>query len=93
MAKDGCCCFVGASEAQVEYLPWGKHDWISRPGLTETKQLLVVRVHMPAGQAHQFHRHPTREEISASGAGSEETSGLSAVSSKPFAGSSGGTSL
>ena len=23
----------------------------------------MVRVHMPPGKAHQFHRHPTREEI------------------------------
>jgi len=48
---------------QVEELPWGPHDWLSRPGLTEADDLLMVRVHMPPGEAHKFHRHPEMEEI------------------------------
>ena len=55
--------FVTRDEVQVEELPWGPHAWLSRPGLTEAKQLLLVRVTMPPGQAHQFHRHPALEEI------------------------------
>jgi quercetin dioxygenase-like cupin family protein len=55
--------FVTAAEMQVEPSPWGPHDWLSRPGLTDAKELLLVRVNMPAGRAHQFHRHPTMEEI------------------------------
>ncbi|MEP7345146.1 MAG: cupin domain-containing protein, partial [Gemmatimonadaceae bacterium] len=39
------------------------HEWLSRPGLTNAEDLLLVRVAMPAGRAHQFHRHPAMEEI------------------------------
>ena len=55
--------FVTASEMQVEPSPWGPHEWLSRPGLTEADELLLVRVLMPPGKAHQFHRHPAMEEI------------------------------
>lgn len=55
--------FVTESEMQVEQLPWGPHDWLCRPGLTEAENLLLVRVHMPPGEAHKFHRHPEMEEI------------------------------
>ena len=48
---------------QVEPSPWGAHEWLSRPGLTDAEELLLVRVRMPAGTAHQFHRHPAMEEI------------------------------
>jgi quercetin dioxygenase-like cupin family protein len=55
--------FVTAAEMQVESAPWGPHEWLSRPGLTDAEELLLVRVRMPAGRAHQFHRHPAMEEI------------------------------
>lgn len=55
--------FVTSAEMQVETAPWGPHEWLSRPGLTAAEQLLLVRVRMPAGTAHQFHRHPAMEEI------------------------------
>jgi quercetin dioxygenase-like cupin family protein len=55
--------FVTAAEFQVEPSPWGPHEWLCRPGLTEADGLLLVRVRMPAGRAHQFHRHPAMEEI------------------------------
>lgn len=55
--------FVTESEMQVEVFPWGPHDWLCRPGLTDAQELLLVRVHIPPGQAHQFHRHPEMEEI------------------------------
>tara|TARA_B100000029_G_C17521230_1_gene939968 strand:+ start:509 stop:916 length:408 start_codon:yes stop_codon:yes gene_type:complete len=55
--------FVTAGEAEVEVLPWGPHEWLSRPGLTHAQQLLLVRVRMPPGQAHRFHKHPEMEEI------------------------------
>jgi quercetin dioxygenase-like cupin family protein len=55
--------FVTETEMQVETLPWGQHDWLCRPGLTDARELLLVRVHMPAGQGHQFHVHPEMEEI------------------------------
>jgi quercetin dioxygenase-like cupin family protein len=55
--------FITASEMQVEELPWGPHEWLCRPGLTDPKGLLLVRVRMPPGQGHAFHRHPAMEEI------------------------------
>ena len=47
----------------VEASLWGPHEWLSRPGLTGAEELLLVRVRMPPGRAHQFHRHPRMEEI------------------------------
>jgi len=55
--------FVTASKAQIERAPWGTHWWLSRPGLTDTRQLTLVRVTMRPGTGHQFHHHPAREEI------------------------------
>ena len=55
--------FVTKHKAQIERAPWGKHWWLSRPGLTDTKQLTLVRVTMRPGTGHQFHYHPAREEI------------------------------
>jgi quercetin dioxygenase-like cupin family protein len=55
--------FVTATEMQVEPSPWGPHEWLSRPELTGAEELLLVRVVMPPGRAHQFHRHPAMEEI------------------------------
>lgn len=55
--------FVTPAELQVELSPWGPHEWLSRPGLTNAEALLLVRVVMPQGRGHQFHRHPAMEEI------------------------------
>ena len=55
--------FITSTELQIEGSPWGPHEWLSRPGLTAAEELLMVRVLMPPGRAHQFHRHPTMEEI------------------------------
>lgn len=55
--------FLTAKDLQVEASPWGPHEWISRPGLTDADALLLVRVRMPPGKAHQFHTHPEMEEI------------------------------
>ncbi len=55
--------FVTAAEMEVETLPWGPHEWLCRPGLTDAADLQLVRVRMPAGTGHAFHRHPEFEEI------------------------------
>jgi quercetin dioxygenase-like cupin family protein len=55
--------FVTAADIKVEELPWGPHDWIIRPDLVAAEKLLLVRVRMPPGQGHAFHRHPEMEEI------------------------------
>ena len=60
---DGWKTFVQSEDIEVEELPWGPHEWLSRPGLTNTEELLLVRVRIPPGQGHRFHRHPEMEEI------------------------------
>ena len=55
--------FITPANLQTEPSPWGPHEWLCRPGLTDADKLLMVRVLMPVGTAHQFHRHPTMEEI------------------------------
>ncbi|MCP3916491.1 MAG: cupin domain-containing protein [bacterium] len=57
-----CLRFVSTPDVQVEELPTGKHEWFARPPLTASEHLLLVRVTMPPGQAHRFHRHPYFEE-------------------------------
>lgn len=55
--------FVTGADIEVDTLPWGPHEWLCRPGLTAAEQLQLVRVRMPPGQGHAFHRHPELEEI------------------------------
>lgn len=55
--------FVTEENMIVEQLPWGPHEFLCRPDIVEAKQLFMVRVRIPAGQAHQFHRHPECEEL------------------------------
>jgi quercetin dioxygenase-like cupin family protein len=55
--------FVTSDDVEVEELAWGPHEWLSRPGLTAAKELLLVRVRMPPGKGHAFHVHPAMEEI------------------------------
>jgi quercetin dioxygenase-like cupin family protein len=47
----------------VEELPWGPHEWLCRPDIVAADKLLLVRVRVPVGKAHEFHRHPEMEEI------------------------------
>ena len=63
MSNQSLLRFITRDTVQVENLPWGPHEWISRQGLTEAENLMLVRVTMPPGQAHKFHRHPAMEEI------------------------------
>ena len=55
--------FVTGTDVEIEELPWGPHEWLCRPGLVEAEKLMLVRVHMPPGKGHAFHRHPAMEEI------------------------------
>ena len=55
--------FITGRAVRVHHLPWGKHEWLSDPALTGAADLALVRVTMPPGTGHQFHRHPELEEI------------------------------
>ena len=63
MSKIEFLRFVTRDQVEVEELPWGPHAWLARPGLVAADKLLLVRVAMPPGKSHQFHRHPEMEEI------------------------------
>ena len=63
MCGEHCLRFVTSAEARVEVLPWGRHEWLSRAELTGANQIQLVRVTMPPGKAHAFHRHPGFEEV------------------------------
>jgi quercetin dioxygenase-like cupin family protein len=63
MSEQQALRFVTSDEMVVEEFPWGPHEWLSRPGLTDAEGLLLVRVRMPPGTGHAFHRHPAMEEI------------------------------
>ena len=55
--------FVTSKERKTERLPWGPHDWLSRPDIVDTRELLVVRVNMPKGKSQGFHKQPSMEEV------------------------------
>ena len=55
--------FVTSADARVHDAPWGKHWWLSEPGLTGSASLTMIRVKMPPGTGHQFHYHPECDEI------------------------------
>lgn len=63
MSKSELLRFITQDDVQVDELPWGAHEWISREGMTEAEHLMLVRVTMPEGKGHAFHRHPAMEEI------------------------------
>lgn len=63
MASAGKLRFVGVAEAEHERQKTGMHHWLSKPGVTEAENLVLVRVYMPPGEGHGFHRHPALEEI------------------------------
>lgn len=58
-----CLRFVSTPDVVVEELPWGPHEWLVRHDVTDNDLLQAVRVTMPPGQAHRFHRHPHMEEM------------------------------
>jgi hypothetical protein len=63
MCTEACLRFVTDKEAIIEHQPWGPHAWLARPGLVNAERLQLVRVQMPPGCAHRFHRHPCFEEL------------------------------
>ena len=55
--------FVTSENMVVEHPPWGSFEWLCRPDIVEAKLLQLVRVRIPPGEGHAFHRHPAMEEI------------------------------
>lgn len=55
--------FFTKEKTEVETLERGIHHWFSRPDLTESEDLIVVRVDVEPGGGHPFHIHPTMDEV------------------------------
>lgn len=47
----------------VEELERGVHHWFSRPDITGSGDLIVVRVDVEADGGHPFHLHPDMDEV------------------------------
>ena len=47
----------------MERLPGKTHHWYCKPGMVPDTNLMLVRAHLPPGEAHPFHYHPKMEEI------------------------------
>jgi quercetin dioxygenase-like cupin family protein len=55
--------FVTPAEAIKEEYKGRTNYWLSRPGLTEAKQLQICQATLPHGEGHNFHTHPELEEV------------------------------
>jgi len=55
--------FITAHDAEAGSFPWCTTETLSNAALTGADQLMLVRASFPAGEAHNFHKHPGREEI------------------------------
>lgn len=60
---DGLKRFITAADVRRLDEPWCHVEKLSDPQSVGAEHLLLVRVVMPPGHAHNFHRHPHREEI------------------------------
>ena len=55
--------FVTPAEAIKEEYKGRTNYWLSRPELTEAKQLQICQATLPPGEGHNFHTHPELEEV------------------------------
>jgi quercetin dioxygenase-like cupin family protein len=55
--------FVKATEIRQEQFDWGVIGWRCTPGTTGGRQAVVMDVSILPGAGHDFHRHPTQEEL------------------------------
>lgn len=55
--------FVTLREAIREEHKGRVNFWLSRPGLTDARQLQACQATLPPGEGHDFHIHPELEEM------------------------------
>ncbi len=55
--------FMMSATTPPEVLDWGKLRWMSHPPSTGASQLTVIEVNITSGQGHNFHKHPSQEEV------------------------------
>ena len=55
--------FVTNADVRHDDFPWCHVEWMSDAQLVGAEQLMLVRATFGHGAGHNFHRHPSREEI------------------------------
>lgn len=55
--------FFGRDDLQWDAPSWGRLTWMSTPGLTGARSLVVGEVEFAPGGHHHFHYHPGQEEV------------------------------
>lgn len=55
--------FILSGDVEREQLDWGELGWISRPSMTGAGDITVIEVTLNPGKGHDFHKHPTQEEV------------------------------
>ncbi len=55
--------FITSNDVEPGSFPWCTTETLSNEALTGAERLMLVRATFPAGDAHNFHKHPEREEI------------------------------
>jgi quercetin dioxygenase-like cupin family protein len=55
--------FITTAEVEREQLDWGELGWLCRPSMTGATDLTVIEVALKPGKGHDFHKHPTQEEV------------------------------
>lgn len=55
--------FITANEVVKDQLDWGEMGWLSRPSTTGATDITVIEVTLIPGGGHDFHKHPTQEEL------------------------------
>jgi len=55
--------FITANDVEAGSFPWCTTETLSNTKLTGAEKLMLVRATFPAGDAHNYHKHPEREEI------------------------------
>ncbi len=63
MADPRTLRFVGSDDVEHVDLEWCHVEWLAKPGIVQSKHLLLCRATFPPGEAHNFHHHPVHEEI------------------------------
>ena len=60
---DGAWKFIKTNQTMAEQVFGRHHDWYFHPEFTPVADTLMVRVKVPPGMGHHFHRHPEMNEI------------------------------
>ena len=55
--------FILENEIQRQPLDWGQLGWLSSPTHTGAAQLAIVEGNLIPGKGHNFHKHPSQEEV------------------------------